>query len=65
MMIVCCSCKRVKQDEEWVDCFDLENSDGALSHGYCPDCFRRAMQAMKAQGRSWETLKVHGFDHWI
>ena len=39
-IVICASCKKVREGEEWVpiEKLILANSDIDLSHGLCPDC---------------------------
>ena len=37
MELICCVCKRVKHDDQWVT-ESLPEKPGKLSHGYCPEC---------------------------
>lgn len=47
---ICSRCQRVREDDDrsWVDMSDYvkAHSDVRLSHGYCPDCAEREMQAL-------------------
>lgn len=39
MEVRCCSCNRLKIDEEiWIDADQIEEE--TVSHGICPDCHR-------------------------
>lgn len=65
MRTVCCICKRFKIDEEWVEQLNVDQDEFTASHGYCPECFILAMEAVKtemAKGRTWQSLKIHGLD---
>ena len=38
MVIQCCRCGRVRQDDEWIDQADGVEIDQPVSHGYCATC---------------------------
>lgn len=47
MRTICCVCQRVKEEHGWVRIAGLVAS--RLSHGYCPECYAKAMDAMRDQ----------------
>ena len=42
MVTICCVCHRVHKGNEWVE--EPVPGGELPSHGYCPDCFKEAMQ---------------------
>lgn len=46
MQTVCCVCQKTKSQAGWIQ--KQAGKEGRVSHGYCPDCFRRSME--QAQG---------------
>jgi len=47
MRTICCVCQRVKGEDGWVLVAGLVAS--RLSHGYCPECYEKAMDALRGQ----------------
>jgi len=46
---ICVSCKKIRDDTGYwqqLEVYVHEHSDADFSHGYCPECFERAMQKM-------------------
>jgi len=51
MRTICCQCQRLKEEGGgWVRVAGLLAD--RLSHGYCPECYDKAMQAIRQQGGS-------------
>lgn len=53
---ICCGCKKIRDDEgkehgkgEWMtaDVYIERKTDVRLSHGYCPDCARKALEEIE------------------
>ena len=50
---VCCVCSRVKLEQSWVK--DVKRIAMVKpSHGYCPDCYREAMQKVMSLGSHFQ-----------
>ncbi|MDH5299060.1 MAG: hypothetical protein OEV91_08575 [Desulfobulbaceae bacterium] len=52
METICCKCHRAKGERGWIKVRILPQVK--MSHGYCPECYRQAMeklQEMKARFR--------------
>ncbi len=50
LLPTCCECKKIRTPEgKWVqmETFISERSDATFTHGFCDECFRRRMDAMK------------------
>ncbi len=47
MRTVCCVCHRVKGEDGWVRVAGM--IAGRLSHGYCPECYEKAMHVLEDQ----------------
>lgn len=48
--IKCCGCRRVKTAQGWVDAHrvsELASAENSFSHGYCPDCYEKALTAFR------------------
>ena len=41
MHVQCCVCGRVRSGERWAS--PRAPLPGSVSHGFCPECYRRAM----------------------
>lgn len=54
MMIKCCVCDKALVDSEWRELNRDEQEDVLFSHGFCPVCFDRAMEAFKRSPRVLE-----------
>lgn len=46
MQTVCCVCHKTKSQRGWIQKQAVKK--GRISHGYCPECYRRSME--QAQG---------------
>lgn len=46
MQMVCCLCKRTKDEDGWVE--KIVSYSKKLSHGYCPECFQKTMTQLKS-----------------
>ena len=42
MVIQCCACKRVRQENRWIEVNEPERVSQHASHGYCPPCADKA-----------------------
>ena len=47
MVIECCVCKRMRADGRWVHRDDPGPADADVSHGYCPECARKAFKEIQ------------------
>jgi PleD family two-component response regulator len=50
LLPICCVCKKIRDDEGYwkqIEEYISANTDAEFSHGYCPDCFEKAVKAMK------------------
>lgn len=47
MRTVCCVCQRLKGEKGWVRVAGVIAS--RLSHGYCPECYQKAMDTLRDQ----------------
>ncbi len=45
MVTQCCVCSKIEQNGEWVCQQNLPGNE-LVSHGYCPDCFIKALQVL-------------------
>jgi len=48
---ICAQCKKIRQDDDYwnaVESFIEKHMDVRLSHGYCPDCAREAIEAARS-----------------
>lgn len=46
LLPICCVCKRVRDDKNYwqqVESYIIQRTDAKFSHGYCPDCFQKAV----------------------
>lgn len=44
---ICCVCKKIRNDDgDWqpIESYISKHSDTVFSHGYCPECARKAME---------------------
>jgi DNA-binding response OmpR family regulator len=51
LLPICCVCKKVRDDRNYwqqVESYISERTDARFSHGYCPDCFKKALQEIGA-----------------
>ena len=51
LLPICCVCKKVRDDQNYwqqVEAYISKRTDARFSHGYCPDCFKKAMQELEA-----------------
>ena len=49
LLPICCVCKKVRDDKnywEQVESYISKRTDARFSHGYCPDCLKKAMQEL-------------------
>ncbi|MDH4320304.1 MAG: hypothetical protein OEV73_02280 [Desulfobulbaceae bacterium] len=46
---MCCVCHRIKKNNGWVKAGKV-SAMSHFSHGYCPACYRKAMQKVMAFG---------------
>ncbi|MBU0484977.1 MAG: hypothetical protein KKB30_10745 [Proteobacteria bacterium] len=45
METICCLCHKIKDEKGWSRQFVLKGKK--LSHGYCPDCYRKTMEKVE------------------
>ena len=43
MTRMCCQCQRVEQEGYWQDRWSPDKGLEAVTHGYCPECYDKAM----------------------
>jgi DNA-binding response OmpR family regulator len=51
LLPICCVCKKVRDDQNYwqqVESYISKRTDVRFSHGYCPDCFKKALQELEA-----------------
>jgi sigma-B regulation protein RsbU (phosphoserine phosphatase) len=51
LLPICCVCKKVRDDQNYwqqVKSYISKRTDARFSHGYCPDCFKKATQELEA-----------------
>jgi DNA-binding response OmpR family regulator len=51
LLPICCVCKKVRDDQNYwqqVKSYISKRTDARFSHGYCPDCFKNALQEIEA-----------------
>ena len=51
LLPICCVCKKVRDDQNYwqqVESYISKRTDARFSHGYCPDCFKKALQETEA-----------------
>ena len=51
LLPICCVCKKVRDDQNYwqqVRSYISRHTDARFSHGYCPDCFKNALQEIEA-----------------
>ena len=47
LLPICCVCNKIRDDKNYwqrVESYIAQRSDAQFSHGYCPDCFEKALQ---------------------
>lgn len=49
MTVKCCVCTRIRIEDQWLKLEVHTNSDGLVSHTYCPVCFDLALAELDAQ----------------
>ena len=47
-VLVCCECERVRMGGSWVHIAEGALKGMQLTHGYCPECFSKALLALSA-----------------
>jgi response regulator RpfG family c-di-GMP phosphodiesterase len=56
LLPICCVCKKIRDDKGYWNQLELyisQNTDAEFSHGYCPECLKKAMDDMELnRGRS-------------
>jgi len=48
MIVKCCVCHKVRENEAWRSAEPAELTDQSVSHGYCPDCAEAAFREIRA-----------------
>jgi len=51
LLPICCECKKIRAaDGDWesIEAYVSSRTDATFSHGYCPECFRRAVEELDA-----------------
>jgi two-component system, response regulator PdtaR len=49
LLPICCECKKIRgEDGDWeqLEAFVTARTDATFSHGYCPECYLRAVKAV-------------------
>lgn len=49
LLPICCECKKIRaEDGDWepIEAYVTSRTDATFSHGYCPECFRRAIKEL-------------------
>lgn len=49
MTIICCVCHKSKDRKGWSD--HSQHRDTMISHGYCPECYRQAIEKIETHFR--------------
>lgn len=52
LLPICCVCKKVRDDKNYwqqVESYIVQRTDAKFSHGYCPDCFKKATAEIAAR----------------
>jgi two-component system, response regulator PdtaR len=50
LLPICCDCKKIRNDEGYwseVEVYVRDHSDATFSHGFCPGCAQRMIEAIK------------------
>ncbi len=50
LLPICCMCKKVRDDKNYwqqVESYVSKRTDARFSHGYCPDCYKKAIQEIE------------------
>ncbi len=50
MLPICASCKKVRDDQNYwlqVESYITQRTGAKFSHGYCPDCFKKALKEIE------------------
>ncbi len=51
LLPICCVCKKVRDDKNYwqqVESYISKRTDAKFTHSYCPDCYDKAIQEIKA-----------------
>ena len=52
---ICCSCKKIRDDKGYwqqIEMYMHEHADAEFSHGYCPECAKKALEEIGFSGNS-------------
>lgn len=49
IIMKCCVCQRVKTDRGWDYQFIALDDSDVFSHGYCPVCYKKAIQDLESE----------------
>lgn len=52
LLPICSYCKRIRSDHDYweqVECYIADHTDAMFSHGICPDCLAKALQALDSR----------------
>jgi hypothetical protein len=55
MITQCCACKKVRKGDRWTSAVESLPMDARVSHGYCPECAKKAIQAVEDHYASMAT----------
>lgn len=47
IIVQCCECQRIRQDDAWIIPSFTYPKNVEISHGYCPACATKAIQAVE------------------
>lgn len=46
VLVKCCVCSRIKNDENWDYGSDVDHDTHMVSHGYCPECYENIIRSL-------------------
>lgn len=58
IIMKCCVCERVKTDRGWNYRFMSLEENNVFSHGYCPSCYRRAIDKLEIDQAPVQALEI-------
>jgi DNA-binding response OmpR family regulator len=53
LLPICCVCKKIRDDQNYwqqVESYISKRTDTQFSHGYCPDCYKKAIHEVHLAG---------------
>ena len=51
MVIQCCVCRKIRQGTSWVAAQQTPQNRNEVSHSYCPECAKRAIEEIRSQSK--------------